>query len=273
MSADIHPCIIYQRLRPSAPRESEIAEVIIFPWADQLAAREGYTVCGLYGDSEFAPPFCGGSEIRPGYEAALDQAKSLAAQHGLCTLIIGNAAPIGDGDPFVPAYVAPEDNGNVRMQLINTHLLPQAELASLCDVWNDLNRNLAAEREDFAGQSLDISGAGSEIEVHIHRVPERLLARLYLANPLPTPLVIKWRQLSLPACHSKQMSFGADWSDIVVPNGRALYLDTVFQGAPSWVRQLRFRGMFSGRKAMGVLHLVPSDMVRDKLALTWEDRA
>lgn len=140
MHWDGNACIIYQRLRPSAPEASELARQTVWPVADELVEHKGYTVCGLYGDSEFAPPFCGGSEIRPGFESALSHAREIARRDGACTLVVGDASPIGDGDPFLPAQVPPDVNGGVNIVLINFHLRPSAVAFPLRSAWRYFDR-------------------------------------------------------------------------------------------------------------------------------------
>jgi len=154
MDTNAYPCIIYQRQRPSAPEASHFAWQTAAPQADELVAQEGYTVRGLCGDSEFAPPFCGGSEIRPGYEAAWRHARKIAAEHGACTIIIGNASPIGDGDPFMPAYEPADTIGRVYVRLVNFHLHSQALYTSLRSACST-SKNIESRDEAACG-----AGAG-----------------------------------------------------------------------------------------------------------------
>ncbi len=272
MGSDVYPCIIYQRLRPSSPEASALANETVWPLADELVAHRGYTVCGLYGDSEYAPPFCGGSEIRPGFNHALRHAREIAANVGTCTLIIGDASAIGDGDPFLPAYVPWDINGQVDIQLVNFHLRSHAIATSLRSAWRYFDLNRKTETQPRLIDAPLIAGPKKEIEVFVRRDPERLLASLYLANPMQTPMTLKWTQLLRRQDQDPLELKGGDWRDLVIPGGCGAHLETVFQGELPWVRQLRLKHKKGRHKGVSSVHLLPSDMARDRHPLIWEDR-
>lgn len=272
MHWNVDPCIIYQRLRPSAPEASELARQAVWPLADELVEHKGYTVCSLYGDSEFAPPFCGSSEIRPGFELALTHAKEVAAKLGTCTLIVGDASPIGDGDPFLPAHVPPDASGNVDIVLVNFHLRPSVIAFPLRSAWRYFDRRRKTQkRPHFIEPPPELVGPGRDIEVFVRRDPERLLAHLYVANPTDKEIALDWKQLMRrPGQNAADMD-GGEWRPLDIHGGFGSYLETIYQGDLPWVRQLRFKREEDGRRLVGSLHLTPSDMTRDRLPLIWEE--
>lgn len=273
MDAKANPCIIYQRLRPSAPEASEIANRTIWPLADELVAHKGYTLCGLYGDSEFAPPFCGGSEIRPGFKSALAHAEEIAAEVGTCTLIIGDASSIGGGDPFLPAYVPADGNGQVHVSLVNFHLQPHVIAVPLRSAWRCFDRNRKIQTQpQLLGVPLDLVGPAWDIEIFVRRDPERLLAGLYVANPTPTPITLKWAQLLQRLDQAAADIEVGGWRALDIPSGCGAHLANIFQGELPWARQLRFKHENGGQRRVGSIHLTPSDIKRDRLPLIWEDR-
>lgn len=268
-----NPCIIYQRLRPSAPEASEYARQTVWPMADELVAHKGYVISGLYGDSEFAPPFCGGSEIRPGFESALGHAREIAAEVGTCRLIIGDASPIGSGDPFLPAYVPADGNGQVHVSLVNFHLQPHIIAVPLGLAWQWFDRNRKVQTQpQILGVPLDLDGPAWEIEIFVRRDPKRLLASLYVANPTPKPIMLKCAQLLQRMGQNPVEIEVGGWRDLNISSGRGAHLEDIYQGELPWARQLRFKHENGGRKRVGSVHLTPSDMARDRLPLIWEGR-
>jgi|GEM_PF-3770729 len=274
MDWNVYPCIIYQRLRPSAPEASRVAVDTVWPLIDEVVAREDYTPCGLYGDSEFAAPFCGGSEIRPGFQLALQRARLIASRLGFCTLLIGDGSVIGDGDPFLPACQPSEANGGVDMRMAHFHLRRRPRSISLRSAWRHFEKNKKREYQAaLAEKPLQLAASTGEIELLIRRDPSRLLARIFLANPGETPVTFKWRQMVRQEGRVEPGLEETEWSTVEVPGGCAAYLDTIFQGELPWVRQLRVRHQAWGRKVVGSAHVTPSDMLRDRLPLIWEDQA
>lgn len=269
MSDNVYPCVIYQRLRPSAPEASRFATGNIWPLVTELVEREELTPCGLYGDSEFAPPFCGGSEIRPGLEAALAHAKRIARKLGICTVLIGDAAPIGDGDPFLPAHLPRCSDHRVSVQLVNFHLRPHARSTSLRSAWRLFELYREQLHTAAIGQELAISSTCSGVGVQIEQIPDRWLARLYLANPTRTPLCMEWKQIQREAANAGELGVG-DWQEITVPPGRAAYLVTVLQGELPWARQIRIKCTIEGKRVIGSTHLSPADMARNRVPFIWE---
>ena len=268
-----NPCIIYQRLRPSAPEASKFALREIWPIADQLVQHKGYTICGLYGDSEFAPPFCGGSEIRPGFESALGHAREIAAEIGTCALIIGNASSIGGGDPFLPSKLLIAENEQVAVTVTNFHLRPNVIAVPLHTAWRWFDRNRKVQTQpQLLGVPLDRTEPTWEIELFIRRDPGRLLGSLYVANPTPLPITLKWTQLLQRQDHNPIEIEVAGWRDLTIPNGFGAHLLDIYQGESPWARQLRFKHETGGSKRLGSIHLTPSDMARERLALVWEGR-
>ena len=268
------PCIIYQRLRPSAPEASEHACETVWPMAEELVAHKGYVTSGLYGDSEFAPPFCGGSEIRPGFQSALNHAEEIAAKVGICMLIIGNASSIGGGDPFLPTYVPADGNGQVNISLVNFHLQPQIIAVPLLTAWRWFDRHRKIQTQPhLLGVPLDLVGPPREIEIFVRRDPERLLAGLYVANPTAGSITLKWAQLLQRLGRNTAPIEVGGWRALDVPSGSGAHLLDIYQGELPWVRQLRFMQDNGGQKRVGSVHLTPSDMERDRLPLIWEGRA
>lgn len=268
-----NPCIIYQRLRPSEPEASKYAQQEIWPMAHELVAHKGYVISGLYGDSEFAPPFCGGSEIRPGFESALKHAEEISAEVGSCTLIIGDASPIGGGDPFLPDHMPADGEGQVDVSLVNFHLQPHIIAMPLLTAWQWFDRHREVQTQpQRLGVPLDLVGPKWEIEIFVRRDPERLLASLYVANPTQRPITLKWAQLLRRLGQNARDIEVGGWRALEVQSGCGAQLVDVYQGELPWVRQLRFKHEHGGRKRVGSLHLTPSDMMRDRLALLWEDR-
>lgn len=240
MGDNVHPCIIYQRLRPSAPEASQYANEHIWPLADELVDRDGYSVCGLYGDSEFAPPFCGGSEFRPGFALALGRARAIAARLGLCTLLIGNADAIGDGDPFLPPLSKVGDAEGVHVRVANFYLRSHAGSTCLRAAWRYFEEYKSSlTRAALFEQPLTLTGSDNSIELIIRRDPGQHLARLYLANPDQVPIIVKWRRLMQQHDAVDTPLECPAWSTLKVPGRCAAYLDTVFQGDLQWVRHCR----------------------------------
>jgi len=273
MGYHVYPCIIYQRLRPSAPEASRWAQEVIWPRTHELVARAEYTPCGLYGDSEFAPPFCGGSEIRPGFELAVKRAKVIATRLGICTLIIGDGSAIGDGDPFLPTYQPLEGDG-LQVCLVNSHLQSEAHPIALQSAWRYFENSKGSEvRAAQAEPAVGLAASTHEIELLVRRDPERLLARFYLANPLDSHVTFQWKQLVRHQDHAHASAECPEWVNVEVLAGHAAYLGTVFQGDMPWVRQVRVRHQAWGRKVVGSAHISPSDMSRERIGFTWEEQA
>lgn len=268
MSNNVYPCIIYQRLRPSAQEASRFAAENVWPLVDEVVEQEELTPCGLYGDSEFAPPFCGGSEIRPGFEAALAHAKRTASKLGICTVLIGDATPIGDGDPFLPPYLPSASEHGVRMRVGNFHTWPHASSISLRSAWRFFDHYGETQHIAAEGHEVAVDTTGYDIEVLIRRMPNRCLARLYLANPTCRPLCVEWKQVRREAAPADLVA--GDWQEITVPPGRAAYLVTVLQGELPWARQIRVKGSIEGKRVIGSTHLNPADMVRNSVPFIWE---
>lgn len=268
-----NPCIIYQRLRPSAPEASQHASREIWPMAYELVRHRGYTICGLYGDSEFAPPFSGGSEIRPGFESALAHAREIAAELGICTLIIGNADSIGGGDPFLPAELPADGNGLVDITLTNFHLQPHVIAVPLRRAWRWFDRNRKVQTQpQILGVPLDLAGPPWAIEVFVRRDLKRLLASLYVANPTEKPITLKWAQLLQPVGHKPVEIQVGGWRELNISSGCGAHLMDIYQGELPWVRQVRFKHEDNGQKRLGSVHIAPCDMMRDRLPLIWEGR-
>lgn len=273
MDRNVYPCIIYQRLRPSAPEASQLAVNTIWPLVDEIVARENYTPCGLYGDSEFARPFCGGSEIRPGFERALQHARKVAANLGLCTLLVGDGSAIGDGDPFLPVYNPIDANAGIYVRVANFHLRPHAQSTSLRSAWRCVEDQRRREAQvALVENPIMLEDSTDEFELLVRRDPHRLLARLYFASNFGAPVRFKWRRLVRRDGAEPSLEESA-WSSVEVASGSAVYLDTVFQGELPWVKQLRIRHQAWGHKVIGTAHITPSDMLRDRLPLIWEDQA
>lgn len=268
---DYKPCIVYQRLRPRACRASDAAMRTTGSLVEGLVKDGGFTLRGLFGDSEFAPPFCGASEVRPGFEAALETAKSIAAERGACTLIIGNAGPIGDGDPFLPSF-DPEGSSNVEVVLINCHLRPGRVGFPLRSAWRRFARELRAQKQPhIIPAPRKIFGSDQVIEVFVRRDPERLRAHLY-ANTTAGQIELDWKRLVRQPGRASVDVNGEDWIPLDIHSGFGAYLETIYQGDLPWVRQLRFKHREGSRKRVGVLHLTPSDLARKRLPLIWEAR-
>lgn len=268
-----NPCIIYQRLRPSEPEASEYACQTIWPIANELVRHRGYTTCGLYGDSEFAPPFCGGSEIRPGFESALEHAREIAAGVGTCTLIIGNASSIGGGDPFLPIDRPADGDGRVDVSLVNFHLRPHVISVPLSTAWRWFDRNRKVQTQpQLLGVPLDLDGPTWDIEVFVRRDPKSLLASLYVSNPTARPIALKWAQLLQRLGQNPVEIEVGGWRDLNISSGCGAHLENIYQGELPWVRQLRFKHERGDLKRLGSVHLTASDMARDRLPLIWEGR-
>lgn len=269
MSDNVYPCVIYQRLRPSAPEASRLATESVWPLVDRVVEQRELTPCGLYGDSEFAPPFCGGSEIRPGLEAAFAHAKRIASNVGICTVLIGDAAPIGDGDPFLPAQLPRYSDHGVSVRVVNFHLRTHARSTALRSAWRFFELYREQLHRAASGQVLAINSTCSDVVVQIERIPDRWLARLYLANPTSRALCMEWKQVRRVAANATESGVG-DWQEISVPPGRAAYLVTVLQGELSWARQIRIKGFIEGKRVIGSTHLNPADMTRNSVPFIWE---
>ena len=268
-----NPCIIYQRLRPSALKASEYARQEIWPMAHELVAHKGYEIAGLYGDSEFAPPFCGGSELRPGFESAVEHAEEIAAKVGTCTLIIGDASSIGGGDPFLPDYAPTDGEGQVHVSLVNFHLQPHIIAVPLRSAWRWFDRHRKIQTQpQLLGIPLDRVRPKWGIEIFVRRDPKCLLASLYVANPTPRPITLKWAQLLRRLGQNPVEIQVAGWRDLNISSGCGAHLEDIYQGELPWVRQLKFKHENDVQKRLGSVHLAPSDMARDRLPLTWEGR-
>jgi hypothetical protein len=192
---------------------------------------------------------------------------------GKCTLIIGDAGAIGDGDPFLPAYVPVEGETEVRIDLVNFHLQPHIIAVPLRKAWRcfDRHRKIRAQPQ-LLGVPLDLAGPPWGIEIFVRRDPERLLAGLYVANPTPKPIMLKWAQLLQQQSHNAAEIQVGGWRTLDVSSGCGAHLVDIYQGERPWVRQLRFKHEDSGGKKVGSVHLTPSDMMRDRLPLIWEVR-
>ena len=268
---DMYPCIIYNRLRPAAPEASTHAMKTIWPLAAKLVKLENYSVFGRYGDSEYAPPFCGASELRPGYDAASKHANELASSFGRCTLIIENASPLGDGDPFMPNFMSSDVENPVHIRLMNFHLRLHARSTSLRSAWGYFNEHQRVEREkQLLNGPIELLRKSSNVEVIVKRDTKKHSASIFISNPTSQPLTIRWTQ-------HMQMGHGAatllgQWKHLTIPPESAGYLDTIFQGDQPWVRQLRIRDAIIGRNVLGCVHLSPEMMTRDRIPLIWENR-
>ena len=269
MGDNVYPCIIYQRLRPSAPQASRHALDHIWPLADQLVEQEGYYPCGQYGDSEFAAPFRGGSEIRPGFEGALARARGIASKLGVCTVLVGNAAPIGDGDPFLPPLVKEDADRGVHVRLINFPLRPHARSTSLRSAWRLINEAQRIESEQAANRRIGLSGAPTETAIAIEVDHAQALARLYLINPFARAVSVQWKLLVRQQC-SPGVIEPEPWRALLIPARHGSYLTSVWRGELTLARQLRVKHARGGAKRLGTVHFGPADMSKAVLPLVWE---
>lgn len=270
MGDNVYPCIIYQRLRPSEPAASRHALDHIWPMADRVLEREGYYNCGLYGDSEYAPPFCGGSEIRPGFEAALDRARAIASKLGVCTVLVGNAAPIGDGDPFLPPLATEDVDRGVRVRLINFQLRSPTRSISLRSAWRYFDRAQQGEKAQASDHLIPVQGNGADIEMLIEVDHPRMRARLYLTNPASLAVSVQWKLLVQRTSPSMRVDL-VPWNTLVIPPGRGAYLASLWKAELPWVRQLRVKCSAPGAKLFGAVHFSPADIGRGRLPLVWKD--
>mgnify|MGYP000465741059 CR=1 FL=1 len=190
-----------------------------------------------------------------------------------CTLLIGDTSPIGDGDPFMPAYIPPDENGQVHVRIVHFHLRPTALAFPPRSAWRYFDRKRNTHRRPHLIEAPpELVGPGQDIEVFIRRDTERLLAHLYVANPMDKEIELDWTQiLARPGQDAANLS-GGEWRPLDIHGGCGAYLQTIHQGDLPWVRQLRFKHVKASQKRVGSLHLTPSDMMHDRLRLVWEDR-
>ena len=263
------PFFHYKRIRLDARRDSVLAFDQVIDEFKALGANEGWLDCGGFGDDEIAPPFCGSSEPRLGWNLLLRDARQYSELHGVDVAVIADASPLGNGDPFLPARSLVSADRSLRVYVSNFHLRDHALLTPLRSAWKLFDESCRRERQKQAAAGAVQLRKVPLGEVIIRQNPRLKLVNLYVANPTDEAITIKWKIACRAAGQGNEFAWPDTKCELTIAPGCAGYLDTAFQGEEDWVRYLRiWRG--EGRQTtVGSIIIMPSMLVQDKLVLSW----
>lgn len=225
------PCIVYTRVRESEPRANHFA-LLQQDESERAVGLMGYDVVGRFGDSEFAPPFCGYLEPRPAWYRALAAAVDHALHHERCALIVLRPDGIGSGDPFLPDLALLQEYPGLDIRLCQFSLRGHAPSVNLRDAHRRFELFASAEGQHQLGEFIDLGGATSSGEILLRHDTPKGLVRAYYANFRDHPVEVQW------SSYSRKLGVTDQWAQLVerrglrIPARQAIYLESVIQGHP-----------------------------------------
>lgn len=265
------PCITYLRHRSGDRRASTFA---LDQQSDAEATLErlGYDIVGGFGDPEFAPPYQGWLEPRPGWIQAKEKATEIAQAGGSCALVILRADRIGSGDIFLPDEEEMRELGNVDVQICGFSLRSHADTTSLRSAHAYLSRYKQQERARDQLQAGVELGALAKGEIQLEPEYRKRSVRAFFCNPDVRPIELVWQTQSKPLrSEGEWRSAGEPWKLLIPPRSKQ-YLDTFFQDEPNPVATWwRFKRSNPLTNQTGNLIITPSDLTERELQVSWYD--
>ncbi|UVI38803.1 GNAT family N-acetyltransferase [Qipengyuania spongiae] len=270
MSGETNPCIVYLRQRESDRRGNTLAldqQTVI---EAEAIRKEGWTLVGGFGDSEFADPFYGWLEPREGWQLALKEAECVARKYRHCTVLILRSDGIGEGDLFLPKWKAADADGPVQIRVASFSLRGHAISTSLRSANIRFERYCELERARDVGSAIDLGHTATSGKIVLRRDLRKHCIRLYYANHLDEPLELQWQAAEKPLHSDQPWSESSGWQDLTVPPKSGLWLQTFFQGErdPAACRW-RFRVGKDRQRKVGNVIFSPMDFAGQSLLLRW----
>lgn len=266
--AKAYSCVTYARSRPEERRADAYAQ-------DQQDAAErmlsrNYRILGRFGDAEFADPFSGWLEPRPGWKMACDEAQQIARQEGACDLVILTANGIGTGDPYLPGAYLTEDLENVRLQVCCSERAGHNQLVSLKDARARFEEHKKRARSRHSKEPIRLPSHAAKGEIFLQLDHRRKQLKAYYCNPGIAPLDLWWQKYTCQLATGGHWSDAPSWSHIRVPPKSAGYLHSFFQGDyTGYVHRWRFRSGSGRATKVGNIILAPSDLSPGFKPLHW----
>lgn len=264
---EAYPCITYARSRPDERRADAYAQ-------DQQDAAEkmverSYRVVARFGDTEFADPFSGWLEPRPGWKQACDEAQRIAREQGSCDLLILNGNGIGTGDPFLPGTDLTDGLENVQISVCCSERPGNAQFVCLSDARARYERHNEREATRQSESLIGLPAQHSKGEIFLEPDYRRKQLKAYYCNPGSAPLDLRWQVYTRPLIGG-HWSVTPSWSHIRVPPNSAAYLHSFFQG-DSTGNAYRWRFKLGNDRAtkVGNIILAPSDLSPGFKPLHW----
>lgn len=268
MDREQAPCITYHRTREGEP-EANMLALHKQAEAEAMLEQMGMRIVGRFGDPEFAPPFSGWLEPRPGWQLALAEAQAVAKAEGRCDLIILHPGSIGTGDPFLPGCRF-DQFGNVRIRVCNFELRAHAELTSLQAAQRYTRDYLAHLRDVWEGLHQPIfEGAPKGEILFIPDLAKRIVLACY-SNPSDEPLLLRWQNYQRPLLEKGSWPEAPQWQTISIAARSCRCLRVFAQADPEpSAHWWRFKlGKGRSTKVGNVVFSAP-DLTAPSLAITW----
>ncbi|MCV0386104.1 MAG: GNAT family N-acetyltransferase [Nitrobacter sp.] len=269
MSNDKIPSIVYFRSRYAERRADHFANEQQRAAQDALDAR-GYEVVGGYGDPEFAAPFLGFMEPRPGWQLALDAAAQRAITDDRCSLIVLRSDGIGDGDPFLPDWKLLHDYARLDIRVAEFSLRGHPTDTPLTSAHRYFERFIDAERERQTGSIIELGRTDSRHEIVLRREPMRQVVHAYYANYDETPLHVRWQAYRTDINRKVHWPRAIDWERLTIPARSALHLHTFVQGDPQpQMKWWRFKVGEKRETRVGNVLLSPHNLLSPGVSVDW----
>lgn len=261
------PCITYCRQRESEPEANRIA-LGCQSDAELLLESSGYTIIDRFGDAEFAPPFSGWLEPRPGWHMALIEARRVAAAIGACALIILYADGIGSGDPFLPD-IQPDQLGAAQISVCNFGLCSDNSPVLLADAQAEFAAHVADLNKAWAGTQCRLRrrAAGGEISFE-HDTLSRVV-RAYICNPVKVPLSLRLQRRERTLFDQKAWPCEVEWRNIRVDPIGQLCIRAFVQGETPTAHWLRFKRWAGRETEVGNVLFTSADLSRISIPVSW----
>ena len=263
------PCIVYFRSRYAERQADHFANKQQKAAQDALEAR-GYEVVGGFGDPEFAAPFLGFMEPRPGWQLALDAAAQKAVTVDRCALIVLRSDGIGDGDPFLPDWKLLREYSRLDMRVAEFSLHGHSTDTSLRSAHRYFERFIDMERERHAGSVIELGPTDNRHEIVLRRDSVRQVAHAYYANYDETPLHVRWQAYRTDMGREVHWPRAVDWERLTIPARSAIHLHTFVQGDPqSQMNWWRFKIGEKQETKVGNVLLSPRDLLSPSVSVDW----
>lgn len=269
MSEERYPCVVYFRRRESERRANHFAHEQQMATEDALVAMN-YKIVGRFGDPEFAPPYCGHLEPRPGWHQALNAAAEHAVGHSSCALIVLRADGIGCGDPFLPNLTLREKYAGIDIRLCHFSLRGHATTISLRDAHVRHRRFVEVEQDSFSGTVIDIGTRAIGGEILLRADPRKSLVRTYYANPSDDPVEIRWQAYSRAFLATDGWPRLVEWESLEIPPRKAIYLASFVKGdTKPQLLWWRFKVGKKRQTKVGNIIFAPAELSNSALVIDW----
>ena len=227
MAGERTPCITYCRQRESEPEANRIA-LERQNDAETKLENAGYSIVGRFGDAEFAPPFLGWLEPRPGWDMALSLAQTAAGTAGSCVVVILYADGIGEGDPFLPD-IAPNQIGAVEVLVCNFGFSSGPEWLPLTRALKAFSHNRVAQEMRWVGTQCSVGTNTPKNDIVFeHNIATRTV-RAYFCNYEDQPLRMRWQRRERLLLDHGTWAIEAEWREIMVAAASKLCLAVFLQ--------------------------------------------